>query len=128
MKIPGKILVIGPVDLTLDGDDLTLAALPTTKGGANAENLVALTGAGSAELLDAATPAKLQVMHASPTAASTPLSLVTRFRVRRLSDLSRWMTSLRKTEQSPARQCASPAYPRLVRGFFLPAIRPPACC
>ncbi len=56
-----------------DGDDLTLAALPNTKGGANAVNLVALTGAGSAELLDAATPAKLQVVHASPDAPAVDI-------------------------------------------------------
>ena len=51
-----------------DGDDLTLAALPNTKSGPAAVNLVALTGAGSAEILDTNTPAKLQVVHASPDA------------------------------------------------------------
>ena len=51
-----------------DGDDLTLAALPNTKSGPAAVNLVALTGAGSAEILDANTPARLQVVHASPDA------------------------------------------------------------
>ena len=51
-----------------DGDDLTLAALPNTKSGPAAVNLVALTGAGSAEILDASTPARLQIVHASPDA------------------------------------------------------------
>ncbi|RZV35013.1 MAG: DUF4397 domain-containing protein [Chromatiales bacterium] len=51
-----------------DGDDLTLAAVPNTKSGPAAVNLVALTGAGSAEILDANTPARLQVVHASPDA------------------------------------------------------------
>ena len=56
-----------------DGDDLTLAALPNTKGGPAAVNLVALTGAGSAELLDANTPARLQVVHASPDAPAVDI-------------------------------------------------------
>ena len=56
-----------------DGDDLTLAALPNTKSGPAAVNLVALTGAGSAEILDANTPARLQVVHASPDAPAVDI-------------------------------------------------------
>jgi Domain of unknown function (DUF4397) len=51
-----------------DGDDLTVAALPNTSGGAAPISLVALTGAGSAEILDVDTPTSLQVVHASPDA------------------------------------------------------------
>lgn len=55
--------------LTLnDGDDLTIAAVPNTAGGPAPISLVALTGSGSAEILDVATPATLQVVHASPDA------------------------------------------------------------
>lgn len=55
--------------LTLnDGDDLTVTAVENTAGGAAPISLVALTGAGSAEFLDIATPAALQVVHASPDA------------------------------------------------------------
>lgn len=51
-----------------DGDDLTVTAVENTAGGAAPISLVALTGAGSAEFLDAATPAALQVVHASADA------------------------------------------------------------
>lgn len=51
-----------------DGDDLTVAALPNTSGGAAPISLVALTGAGSLEVLDVDTPTSLQVIHASPDA------------------------------------------------------------
>ncbi len=51
-----------------DGDDLTLAALPNTSGGNAPIGLVALTGTGSAEILDMDTPTSLQVVHASPDA------------------------------------------------------------
>lgn len=51
-----------------DGDDLTLAALPTTGAGAAPISLVGLNGTGSLELLDINTPAQVQVVHASPDA------------------------------------------------------------
>lgn len=55
--------------LTLnDGDDLTLAAVPNTSGGAAAISLAALTGAGSAVFLDVNTPTSFQAVHASPDA------------------------------------------------------------
>ncbi len=55
--------------LTLnDGDDLTVAAVPNTTGGTAAISLVAMTGAGSIEILDTTTPTSLQVVHASPDA------------------------------------------------------------
>lgn len=55
--------------LTLNaGDDLTVAAVPNTTGGTAAISLVALTGTGSLEILDATTPTSLQVVHASPDA------------------------------------------------------------
>lgn len=49
-----------------DGDDLTLAAVPNSSGGPAAVSLVALTGAGSAEILDVNTPTALRVGHLSP--------------------------------------------------------------
>ncbi len=59
--------------LTLnDGDDLLLAAVPDTVPATATFDapisLVGLTGAGSAVFLDAATPASLRVVHASPDA------------------------------------------------------------
>jgi len=55
-----------------DGDDLTIAAVTNTAGGVDPEaspiSLVALTGAGSAEILDVDTNTSLQVVHASPDA------------------------------------------------------------
>jgi hypothetical protein len=55
--------------LTLNaGDDLLLSAVNNTLTGAAPISLVALTGAGSAEILDAATPANLRVVHASADA------------------------------------------------------------
>jgi len=51
-----------------DGDDLTIAALPNTVGGSAPISLVVLDGSGSAQILDAATPTSLQVVHASPDA------------------------------------------------------------
>jgi Domain of unknown function (DUF4397) len=51
-----------------DGDDLTIAALPNTVGGAAPISLVVLDGSGSTQILDAATPTSLQVVHASPDA------------------------------------------------------------
>ena len=57
----------GTVSLN-DGDDFTIAALPNTVGGAAPISLVVLDGSGSAQILDAATPTSLQVVHASPDA------------------------------------------------------------
>lgn len=57
----------GTVTLS-DGDDLTLAAVPNTSGGAAPISLVAQTGTDSFVILDAATPTSLQVVHASPDA------------------------------------------------------------
>jgi len=51
-----------------DGDDLLLSAVPNTLTGASPISLVALNGAGALEILDAATPARLRVVHASPDA------------------------------------------------------------
>ena len=48
------------------GDDLTLAAVPNVSGGSAAVSLVALTGAGSAEIRDVNTPTGLRVGHLSP--------------------------------------------------------------
>lgn len=48
-----------------DGDDLVIAAVNNTATGDAPISLVALTGAGSAEFFDAATPADLRVVHAS---------------------------------------------------------------
>ncbi|HNP65274.1 MAG TPA: DUF4397 domain-containing protein [Woeseiaceae bacterium] len=60
--------------LTLNaGDDLTVAAVPNTTGGTAAISLVALTGAGSLEILDATTPTSLQVVHASPDAPAVDI-------------------------------------------------------
>ncbi len=49
-----------------DGDDLVIAAVNNTATGDAPISLVALTGGGSAEIFDAATPADLRVVHASP--------------------------------------------------------------
>lgn len=55
--------------LTLnDGDDLFIAAVPNTSGGAAPISLVALNGTASLEILDAATPASVRVFHTSPDA------------------------------------------------------------
>ena len=51
-----------------DGDDLFVAAVPNTGAGASPVSLALLTGAGSAEIRDAATPASLRAFHASPDA------------------------------------------------------------
>ncbi len=51
-----------------DGDDLLLSAVPNTATGASPISIVALDGGGSLEILDAATPARLRVVHASPDA------------------------------------------------------------
>ncbi|MEL7187486.1 MAG: DUF4397 domain-containing protein, partial [Pseudomonadota bacterium] len=51
-----------------DGDDLFLAAVPNTAGGAAPISLVALNGSASLEILDSATPASLRVFHTSPDA------------------------------------------------------------
>jgi hypothetical protein len=53
-----------------DGDDLTITALPNTNATAFAApiTLVAMTGAGSIEILDVNQPTSLQVIHASPDA------------------------------------------------------------
>lgn len=48
------------------GDNLTLAALPNTSGGAAPISLVGLTGAGSLEIRDIDTPTALRVGHLSP--------------------------------------------------------------
>jgi hypothetical protein len=50
----------------VDGDDLTLAAVPNVSGGPAAVSLVALTGGGSAEFPDVNTPTGLRVGHLSP--------------------------------------------------------------
>jgi hypothetical protein len=50
----------------VDGDDLTLAAVPNVSGGPAAVSLVALTGGGSAEFADVNTPTGLRVGHLSP--------------------------------------------------------------
>ena len=56
-----------------DGDDLTIAAVPSTNGGAAPISLVALNGAGSLEILDVNTPTSLQVIHASPDAPAVDI-------------------------------------------------------
>lgn len=54
----------------IDGDDLTITALPNTSGGVAPISLVALDGGGSLEIRDVATPTSLQIVHASPDAPS----------------------------------------------------------
>lgn len=56
-----------------DGDDLTIAAVPSTSGGPAPISLVALNGAGSLEILDINTPTSLQVIHASPDAPAVDI-------------------------------------------------------
>lgn len=60
-------LVYDSGEVTLaDGNDLVVAALPTTVDGAAPISLVALTGGGSLELPDIDTPTALRVGHLSP--------------------------------------------------------------
>jgi hypothetical protein len=56
-----------------DGDDLTIAAVPSTSGGPAPISLVALNGTGSLEILDINTPTSLQVIHASPDAPAVDI-------------------------------------------------------
>ncbi len=56
-----------------DGDDLFVAAVPNTGAGASPVSLALLTGAGSAVILDAATPASLRAFHASPDAPAVDI-------------------------------------------------------
>jgi len=69
----------GTVSLA-DGDDLFIAAVPNTADestvfrAAAPISLAVLTGSGSIEILDAATPADLRVLHASPDAP--PVNIV----------------------------------------------------
>ena len=51
-----------------DGDDLLVSAVENTTTGASPISLALLTGSGSAEIVDVATPADLRVVHASPDA------------------------------------------------------------
>lgn len=53
-----------------DGDDLVLAAVPTTDGGAAPISLVGLNSAGSLEIRDVATSTSLRVGHLSPDTGS----------------------------------------------------------
>ncbi len=48
-----------------DGDDLVVAAVANTSGGAAPISLALLTGAGSAEILDAGTPTSFRAVHAA---------------------------------------------------------------
>lgn len=62
----------GTVSLS-DGDDLLVSAVENTNTGAAPIGLVILTGAGSAEIQDVATPADLRVVHASPDAPAVDI-------------------------------------------------------
>lgn len=53
-----------------DGDDLTLTAVPSTT---STISLLAQTGEGAVEILDASTPTFLQVVHASPDAPNVDI-------------------------------------------------------
>jgi hypothetical protein len=66
--VPGTVVFDSGTLAFADGDDLTIAAVPNTSGGDAPISLVALTGAGSLEILDVATPTSIQVVHASPDA------------------------------------------------------------
>lgn len=57
----------GTITLT-DGANLLVTAVENTTAGAAPVSLVLMDGTGSAELLDAETPADLRVVHASPDA------------------------------------------------------------
>ena len=62
-----------------DGDDLFIAAVPTAAPASNfiasPISLVLLTGAGSAEFLDAGAPAALRAFHASPDAPAVDIAV-----------------------------------------------------
>ena len=73
--------------LTLNaGDDLFLAAVNNTATGSAPISLVALTGEGSTEISDAATPADVRVVHASADAPNVDVILDDLFTI--VSDLS----------------------------------------
>lgn len=75
----------GPLTLN-DGDDLLLAAVNNTSTGSAPISLVALTGAGSAEIPDVATPADVRVVHASADAPNVDVILDDLFTI--VSDLA----------------------------------------
>lgn len=62
---PGAVVFDSGTITLNDGDDLVVAAVPNTSGGAAPISLVGLAESGSAELLDVATPTALRVGHLS---------------------------------------------------------------
>jgi Domain of unknown function (DUF4397) len=77
----------GTIALT-DGSDLFIAAVENTGPGASPVSLVALTGSGSLEIADAATPAVARVYHASPDAPSVDIVVNDNFAAPLVDDLS----------------------------------------
>ena len=77
-----------------DGDDLFIAAVPNTADQSTLVrqaapiSLVVLTGAGSAEILDASTPANLRVFHASPDAPAVDIVVNDGFAAPLVQDLA----------------------------------------
>ncbi len=71
-----------------DGSDLFVAAVPNTSGGAAPISLVVLTGSGSAEILDADTPASLRVFHKSADAPAVDVVVNDDFAAPLIEDLS----------------------------------------
>lgn len=71
-----------------DGDDLFVAAVPNTGGGNAPISLVALTGSGSAEILDKDTPASLRVFHTSPDAPAVDVVVNDGFGAPLIEDLA----------------------------------------
>ncbi len=71
-----------------DGNDLFVAAVPNTSGGAAPISLVVLTGSDSAEILDVDTPASLRVFHKSPDAPAVDVVVNDNFAAPLIEDLA----------------------------------------
>ncbi len=71
-----------------DGANLTIAAVENTLTGDSPISLALLTGSGSAEIIDANTPADLRVVHASPDAPAVDVVADDGFSAPLVSDLS----------------------------------------
>lgn len=85
---PG-VVVFDSGSVTLDGGlDLTITAVENTTTGDSPISLVALTGAGTLEILDMDAPAHLRVVHASPDAPMVDVIANDNFDAPLISDLA----------------------------------------
>lgn len=82
-----KVFDSGTVTLA-DGDNFLVSAVENTATGGAPISLVVLTGEGSAEILDIATPADLRVVHASPDAPAVNIVVNNDFDAPAVSNLA----------------------------------------